>query len=68
MRTRGKGGLNMTIIRILYAGLLKIQQYLTHLRIDNSSQHRLRSAHVNSMIMVGGGGVGGSKNRGEMRM
>ena len=33
----GGGGLNMTKICILYAGLLKMQQYLTHLRIDNSS-------------------------------
>ena len=44
-------GPSINYIRILNAGLLKILQYLTRLRTDNSSQHRLRSAHVNSMII-----------------
>ena len=32
----GRGGLNMTKNTHLYAGLLKVLQYLKHLRIDNS--------------------------------
>ena len=32
----GRGGLNMTKNTHLYAGILKVRQYLKHLRIDNS--------------------------------
>ena len=34
----------------LYAGLLKMLQYLKHLRIDATSRHGIRSAHVKTMI------------------